>query len=143
MEAHDGEPRADGAGAGAREHRTSAGGRGHARGRSGRRQPADGGRPIARPRVVLLHSTLGDSRLWRRQVEALAPEFDVVAPNLPGWGETPLPSKPFSFVNVVAEHLPDHLVNISFGSAIALRTTLKHPTRVRKLMLIGSGMPTW
>ena len=37
-------------------------------------------------RVVLLHSALGDSRLWRRQVAALEPRFEVVAPDLPGWG---------------------------------------------------------
>ena len=66
-------------------------------------------------KVVLLHSALGDSRLWKRQVAALSPEHEVVTPDLPGWGETPLPTEPFSFVDAVAEHLPAALVGNSFG----------------------------
>ena len=94
-------------------------------------------------KVVLLHSAIGDSRLWRRQVEALSPHHELVAPDLPGWGETPLPTEPFSFVDVVAEHLPAALVGNSFGGAVALRTALAHPDRVTKLVLIDAGLPTW
>jgi pimeloyl-ACP methyl ester carboxylesterase len=97
-------------------------------------------RPV---RVVLLHSALGDSRLWRRQVEALRGDFDVVAPDLPGWGETPLPTEPFSFVDAVVGHLPGALVGNSFGGAVALRTALAHPAQVEKLVLVGSGLPAW
>jgi 3-oxoadipate enol-lactonase len=94
-------------------------------------------------RVVLVHSALGDSRLWRHQVAALAPSFDVIAPDLPGWGETPLPTEPFSFVDAVAAHLPGMLVGNSFGGAVALRTALAQPDRVQKLVLVGSGLPAW
>jgi pimeloyl-ACP methyl ester carboxylesterase len=94
-------------------------------------------------KVVLLHSALGDSRLWRRQVEALEPRFDVVTPDLPGWGRTPLPHEPFSFVDAVAEHLPAALVGNSFGGAVALRTALAHPDRVSKLVLVDAGLPAW
>ena len=62
------------------------------------RETHDGRRAM---KVVLLHSALGDSRLWRRQVEALAGAHEVVAPDLPGWGTEPLPTEPFSFVDVV------------------------------------------
>ena len=44
-------------------------------------------------KVVFVHSALGDSRLWRHQVDALRPTFEVVAPDLPGWGKTPLPTE--------------------------------------------------
>ncbi|HZU19657.1 MAG TPA: alpha/beta fold hydrolase [Gaiellaceae bacterium] len=70
-------------------------------------------------RVVLLHSALGDSRLWRRQVDALSPRFEVVAPDLPGWGRTPLPTEPFSYVETVASYLPAALVGNSFGGMVA------------------------
>jgi 3-oxoadipate enol-lactonase len=98
---------------------------------------------VDRPRVVLVHSALGDSRLWRRQVVALEGAFDVVTPDLPGWGMTPMPSEPFSFVDTVTAHLPGMLVGNSFGGAIALRTALAHPELVRRLVLIGAGMPDW
>ena len=94
-------------------------------------------------RVVLLHSALGDSRLWRRQADALASSFEVVAPDLPGFGETPEPTEPFSFVDVVAELLPAALVGNSFGGRVALDTALAHQDRVSKLVLIGAGQPVW
>jgi 3-oxoadipate enol-lactonase len=93
-------------------------------------------------RVVLLHSSLGDSRLWARQVELLRGRgYDAVAPDLPGSGEEPMPTEPFSFVDGVAELLPAILVGNSFGGGIALRTALAHPDRVPKLMLVAAGLP--
>ena len=94
-------------------------------------------------KVVLLHSALGDSRLWHRQIEELRPSFDVVAPDLPGWGTTPLPTEPFSIVDGVAAELPAILIGNSFGGAVALRTALAHQDRVERLVLIGAGLPAW
>ena len=94
-------------------------------------------------RVVLLHSALGDSRLWRAQVEALEGRFEVVAPDLPGYGEEPFPEGPFSYVDRVADLLPAMLVGNSFGGAVALQTALAHPDRVERLVLVGSGFPGW
>jgi len=91
------------------------------------------------PRVVLLHSALGDSRLWRRQVEALAASFEVVAPDLPGFGSVPMPTEPFSFVDAVVSELPGMLVGNSFGGMVALRTALAHPELVSRLVLIAPG----
>jgi 3-oxoadipate enol-lactonase len=99
-------------------------------------------RPMKR-RVVLLHSAVGDSRQWARQVAALGDDFDVVAPDLPGFGTEPEPTEPFSFVDRIAELLPASLVGNSFGGAIALRTALRHPERVDRLVLVGSGIPDW
>ena len=84
-------------------------------------------------KVVLLHSALGDSRLWRRQIEALRPDFEVVAPDLPGWGATPLPTEPFSFVEFVGAELPAILVGNSFGGTVALRTALAHQDVARRI----------
>jgi len=94
-------------------------------------------------RVILLHSALGDSRLWKRQVPALEREHHVIAPDLPGWGDNPMPTEAYSFVDVVAELLPGVLVGNSFGGAIALRTALAHQDQVERLVLVGSGLPAW
>jgi pimeloyl-ACP methyl ester carboxylesterase len=92
---------------------------------------------------MLVHSALGDSRLWRSQVAALGDRFDVVAPDLPGFGRVPMPREEFSFIDTVAPHLPGALVGNSFGGAIALRTACAHPELVERLVLIGAGMPDW
>jgi len=94
-------------------------------------------------KVVMLHSALGDSRLWKRQVAALSGEDEVVTPDLPGWGETPLPTESFSFVDAVAEHLPAALVGNSFGGVVALRTALAKQELISRLVLIAPGLPTW
>jgi 3-oxoadipate enol-lactonase len=93
-------------------------------------------------RVVLLHSALGDSRLWARQVEVLRGRgYDAVAPDLPGYGDEPMPTTEFSFVDRVAELLPAALVGNSMGGRIALWTALAHPERVSKLVLADAGLP--
>jgi pimeloyl-ACP methyl ester carboxylesterase len=94
-------------------------------------------------RVVLLHSAVGDSRLWRRQIPALEARFEVLAPDLPGFGTTLLPTGSFSYVEVVVEHLPAALVGNSFGGMVALRTALAHQQLVSKLVLVDAGLPAW
>ncbi|HEV2593519.1 MAG TPA: alpha/beta fold hydrolase [Gaiellaceae bacterium] len=94
-------------------------------------------------RVVLLHSALGDSRLWRHQIPALSGSFDVVAPDLPGFGSTPMPREEFSFVEFVDRSLPAAVVGNSMGGMIALRTACAFPDRVERLVLVGAGMPGW
>jgi pimeloyl-ACP methyl ester carboxylesterase len=76
-------------------------------------------------------------------VPALSERFDVVAPDLPGWGESPMPEEPFSLVDAVTGLLPGHLVGNSFGGAVALRTALAHQDLVKRLVLVGAGVPAW
>jgi pimeloyl-ACP methyl ester carboxylesterase len=76
-------------------------------------------------------------------VAALQGEHEVVAPDLPGWGESPLPAEPFSFVEHAAKHLPGALVGNSMGGMVALRTALAYPERVQKLVLVDPGLPAW
>jgi len=90
-------------------------------------------------RVVLLHSALGDSRLWRHQVEALSGSFEVVAPDLPGFGSTPMPRKEFSFVELVDRHLPAAVVGNSMGGHVACELAIRSPQRVERLMLVSAA----
>jgi pimeloyl-ACP methyl ester carboxylesterase len=94
-------------------------------------------------RVVLLHSAIGDSRLWVAQVEALAADFEVLAPDLPGWGTEPMPEGGFSFLDTVSQRLPAMLVGNSFGAFIALQSALAYGAEVEKLVLIAPTLPDW
>jgi len=94
-------------------------------------------------RVLLLHSAIGDSRQWRRQVEALGERFDVAAPDLPGFGTEPEPAEPFSYVDRLGGLLPAAVVGNSMGGGIALRLALTRPELVDRLVLVAAGIPDW
>jgi pimeloyl-ACP methyl ester carboxylesterase len=66
----------------------------------------------------------------------------VIAPDLPGYGETPIPAGPFSYAAAVHELLieleavPATVVGNSFGGLVALQLAVLHPGSVAKLALI-------
>lgn len=94
-------------------------------------------------RIVLLHAGVADSRQWRRQVDALGAGFDVVTPDLPGFGTEPMPTEPFSYVDFLGGLLPAALVGNSMGGGIALRIALTRPELVDRLVLVAAGLPDW
>jgi 3-oxoadipate enol-lactonase len=79
--------------------------------------------------------------LWSRQVDLLnAKGYDAVAPDLPGFGDEPMPRASFSFVDFVENLLPATLVGNSIGGRIALETALAHGERVPRLVLVAPGL---
>jgi 3-oxoadipate enol-lactonase len=89
-------------------------------------------------RVVLLHAGVADSRMWDRQASLLRGRgFEVVAPDLPGFGDEPIPTESFSYVDLIARFLPAVLIGNSFGGRVALETALAHPDDVPKLVLVA------
>src|SRR5919202_1860612 len=79
--------------------------------------------------------------MWARQERLLSIRgFDVVAPDLPGFGTTPEPPSQFSFVDLVAQLLPATLVGNSFGGRVALETALSQPEGVDSLVLVDAGI---
>jgi pimeloyl-ACP methyl ester carboxylesterase len=93
--------------------------------------------------VILLHSSLSSSRQWRKLQQLIGNRYRLLGLDLTGYGETPLPAdnSPFSLDQEIqlVERLieraaaPVHLVGHSYGGAIALKTALRHPDRVRSL----------
>ncbi|MBU2665535.1 alpha/beta hydrolase [Actinoplanes bogorensis] len=97
------------------------------------------------PAVLLLHSTVCDRRMWTPQVPALVKAgFRAIRPDLPGYGDTPVPTAP---TDVAAEALaltgdgPLHLVGSSGGGVVALEIAARWPSRVASLTLLCTAAP--
>lgn len=102
--------------------------------------------------VVLLHGggpgASGVSN-YARNIDALAENFRVIVPDMPGYGQSTKgidPSDPFGDLALFVGGLLDaldirraHLVGNSYGGAAALRCALDRPDRVNRLVLMGPG----
>ncbi|WP_165063864.1 alpha/beta fold hydrolase [Paludisphaera rhizosphaerae] len=97
------------------------------------------------PVVVLLHGFPLSRAMWDAQVHALSASHRVVAPDLRGHGESPAPDGTYTMDQMaddVAELLdglgivePVVLGGLSMGGYVALAFALKHPNRLRGLIL--------
>jgi 4,5:9,10-diseco-3-hydroxy-5,9,17-trioxoandrosta-1(10),2-diene-4-oate hydrolase len=104
------------------------------------------------PAVVLLHGggpgASGVSN-YSRNIDALALQFRVIAPDMPGYGRSAKgldQDDPFGYLADMIRGLLDeiaidtaHLIGNSYGGATALRLALDTPGRVGKLILMGPG----
>jgi pimeloyl-ACP methyl ester carboxylesterase len=89
---------------------------------------------------------------WRLVLPGLAKDFRVIAPDMVGFGYSERPQDARYDLDTWADQAVGvldalgidqaHLVGNSFGGTIALRVAVKHPDRVKKLVLMGSvGVP--
>ncbi|HEY8611516.1 MAG TPA: alpha/beta hydrolase [Roseomonas sp.] len=108
------------------------------------------GRPL-----VLLHGGAGSWRHWARNIEPLAHHRRVLAPDLPGLGESDLPppgTDLWGLAAIVAAGIAGRLgagatydlVGFSFGATIAGHVAARHGAGVESLTLLGAsslGLP--
>jgi pimeloyl-ACP methyl ester carboxylesterase/putative sterol carrier protein len=105
------------------------------------------------PPVVLLHG-LGATRLsWMPLLQPLADRYRVLAPDLPGHGESSKPRVTYTprfYAGVIGRLLAELeldravLVGNSMGGRIALEVAARAPARVAGLVLVGpavAGLP--
>src|ERR1041384_404909 len=102
------------------------------------------------PVVVLLPGLFMDHRTWDAIVGDLSREFRVVAPDLPGFGDSEKPPAnkfPYdvdSFAEVVADLYAGldlgraAVVGHALGGAIAIALAARHPELVSRLVLVDS-----
>jgi pimeloyl-ACP methyl ester carboxylesterase len=96
--------------------------------------------------VVFLHAGVADSRMWEPQAPAFAKHFDVIRPDMRGFGHSTLPPGRWAPVDdllaLIDElHLkPVHLVGCSMGGGVAVDFALEHGERVSKIVLVGPGI---
>ena len=111
----------------------------------------EAGSPDA-PLVVLLHGFTGSKENWLPLMAELADGHRVIAPDLPGWGEsTRTPGADYGVVaqaDRIAAWLstlprrPDLLVGHSMGGHIAALVAARHPGATSRLALVSSaGVP--
>src|SRR5262245_41946141 len=85
--------------------------------------------------ALLIHGPPGNSRAWARVGERLAEQFRVIAPDLPGYGET-TPQPPgeepdvgyaSELVEALIRHVgpPAVLAGHSYGGVVALSVALR------------------
>jgi pimeloyl-ACP methyl ester carboxylesterase len=99
--------------------------------------------------VILLHGGGMDSASisWGAEIAPLSAHHRVLAPDLPGYGESDKPAVEYTldYYAHFLSHLLDalhldkaSLVGLSLGGGIALSFTLNYPTRVDKLVLVDT-----
>jgi pimeloyl-ACP methyl ester carboxylesterase len=94
------------------------------------------------PALLLLHGFPTSSHMFRNLIPLLADRFHIVAPDLPGFGQSDLPSRdafPYTFAKL-AEVVGrfTELVNLKrfaiyifdYGAPVGLRMAVKHPDRI-------------
>ncbi|MGA6207434.1 3-oxoadipate enol-lactonase [Nocardia testacea] len=101
--------------------------------------------PGGAPTVVLLGSLGSDRSMWDPQIAALTADHEVLAVELRGHGESPVPAGDYTVAELAGDVLAlldrlgrdaVHLVGLSLGGAVAQRIAAHHPTRVRTLTLL-------
>ncbi|MBA0126392.1 alpha/beta hydrolase [Haloechinothrix sp. YIM 98757] len=96
--------------------------------------------------VLLLHGIGGSGASFEHQLPALAPAHRALAWDAPGYGGSTdeVPSGMAGYADRIAGILDElsvdraHLVGVSWGGVIATRVALRHPGRVRSLVLADS-----
>ncbi|MCQ0988746.1 alpha/beta fold hydrolase [Jiella marina] len=98
--------------------------------------------------VVLVHGYLGGAAMWRNQIERFSDMFDVIAPDLAGFGEAHAEASP-DRIEAHAEFVLDllsrlgierfDLVGHSMGGMIVQEMARMAPERISRLVLYGTG----
>lgn len=102
------------------------------------------GRPL-----VLFHGSHGSWLHWIRNIDGLAARHTVWAVDLPGFGDSALPSQQShaALAGVLADglrcllgsQLPVQVAGFSFGGLIAAYLAALHPELVRQVIIVDSG----
>jgi pimeloyl-ACP methyl ester carboxylesterase len=119
--------------------------------------------PADAPRVVLLHGFPDLAWTWRELIPLLSPDYRVLAPDMPGYGESSSPAGGYDVATLAADVLafaeaaaladllspeaaraPFHLVGHDWGAAVGWRVAAFSPERLLSWTAAGVPHPaTW
>jgi 2-succinyl-6-hydroxy-2,4-cyclohexadiene-1-carboxylate synthase len=112
-------------------------------------QPSDAGPTRLRttrqgrgPTIVLVHGFTQTGASWRGVARELERDYEVVIPDLPGHGRSPMP-EPGSGLTQVAEALGEACgeaayIGYSLGGRCCLHLALRAPRLVERLVIVGA-----
>lgn len=104
------------------------------------------------PAIIFLHGFPESARTWRFQMEALANDYRVIAPDQRGFARSSKPpevsdyshDKPIGDLIALADALGIDrftLVGHDWGGAIAWAAALAHPQRIERLAIVNAPHP--
>ena len=102
------------------------------------------------PPLVLFHGGYGSWTHWIRNVLVLARKFTVIAPDLPGLGESATPPEPHTAEGLAAivvagleivlpKGTAPHIAGFSFGGVLGGHVAAQLGDRLRALTIVGSN----
>ncbi len=102
------------------------------------------------PPVVLIHGYAESSRMWKPLAKVLAPRFTVLAPDLPGFGNSSIPKGPID-MKAAAERVHAAVTSLGYnkvrvvghdiGLMVAYAYAAMYPQEVEKLALMDAFLP--
>lgn len=107
------------------------------------------------PTVILLHGYAQTSRMWRPLIPKLADKFTIIAPDLPGIGDSDIPKDGLDMKNAairihaLAKSLgvtKARVVGHDIGLMVAYAYAAQYPSEVEKLIVMDAflpGVPGW
>jgi pimeloyl-ACP methyl ester carboxylesterase len=107
------------------------------------------------PAVILLHGYTQTSRMWRPLISKLTDKFTVVAPDLPGIGDSDIPKDGLDMktaamrIHALAKSLgisKARVVGHDIGLMVAYAYAAQFPSEVEKLVVMDAflpGVPGW
>ncbi len=107
------------------------------------------------PTVILLHGYAETSRMWRPIIPLLAEKFNVIAPDLPGIGESAIPANGLDMktsairIHALARKLgveKARVVGHDIGLMVAYAYAAQFPAETEKLVVMDAflpGVPGW
>jgi len=98
--------------------------------------------------LVLVHGYLAGAGIWREQIDFFKDRFDVLTPNLPGFGDSAQLTAPDTITGFAKQVLDGlraqgvdrfHLLGHSMGGMIVQAMAAQVPERIGSLVCYGTG----
>ena len=97
--------------------------------------------------IVFLHGLGSSTRDWQKQMDTFSPDYNCIAIDLRGHGQSDKPDGPYSIeqmatdvsdVLIILNVLSAHLVGLSMGAQVAMQLALDYPAMADSLTVINS-----